>query len=268
MNKIFKKILRLYNFVIVTSLVVYGVINSWMNSGRILAICLLGIEAYFVLAYFWRKGRGDNRSRTLLLGVLRVYSLLMSWLFLVVMVLAVRKVADLLFLLIGIPLVYDLTKTYLREVGVDKLSKANSVEEGRVADDYQIDRRKLLRLFAGTSLGLLVLYLFNPKKANAAFFGSIPGPGTVAIKDSLGAVVDPAVKNPTDGYGISGVDESAATHYYGFVHYNNIDWYILKETSGGEYTYASKVNNTNSTYSDAWSNKGTSLVFGTYAQAF
>lgn len=103
-----------------------------------------------------------------------------------------------------------------------------------VSDD---NRRLFLKLVGSTSLSMLFMVLIGKGTAKAAFFGSMPGPGTVAIKDSTGAVVDPAEKQPTDGYTITEVDDSGSTSYYGFVHKNGA-WYITKEDATGSYRYA------------------------------
>ena len=45
-------------------------------------------------------------------------------------------------------------------------------------------KRKFIKIIGGSGLGILLLAIFKPKSAEAAFFGSAPGPGTVAMKDS------------------------------------------------------------------------------------
>ncbi len=100
-----------------------------------------------------------------------------------------------------------------------------------------MDRRNFLKLVAGSSLGFTVLSLVMPSKAQAAFFGSVPGPGVVALKDSTGVKIDPKEKNPTDGYSISEIDDNAVPSYYGFVDKDG-KWYISKEVTAGSYRYA------------------------------
>lgn len=95
----------------------------------------------------------------------------------------------------------------------------------------------------------------------------MPGPGIISIKDSGGTVIDPSTKNPFDGYGINDADEGSSTHYYGFVHYNGTDWYILKKQPP-VYSYGSKINNAASDYTTAWTNRAGSLVYGTASDAF
>jgi len=99
------------------------------------------------------------------------------------------------------------------------------------------DRRQFLKMIGSTSLGIITLSLLNPKKAGATFFGSVPGPGTVAIKDIDGNKIDPAAKQPTDGYKISKLDDTSSDTYayYGFVDQNG-QWYIQRETISGATT--------------------------------
>ena len=101
--------------------------------------------------------------------------------------------------------------------------------------DYDPERRKFLKLIgaAGGSLFLMTIFTRN---AEASFFGSMPGPGTLAIKNSSGTTIDPAEKKPTDGYNITEIDDSGADTYYGFVNKDGA-WYIQKELSTGAYRY-------------------------------
>jgi len=87
------------------------------------------------------------------------------------------------------------------------------------------------------------------KKAQAAFFGSVPGPGTIAIKDSTGAVIDPAEKHPTDGYRLAELDDSVPS-YYGFLNKES-EWFIMREEATGTYKY--KVGTTG--FTTAWAGR-------------
>lgn len=103
------------------------------------------------------------------------------------------------------------------------------------------DRRLFLKLIGSTGLSLFFMSLVS-KEAQATFFGSMPGPGTVALKDSTGTAIDPAIKQPTDGYKISQLDDSSSNTYlyFGFVDKNG-SWYIQRETisgvNSGDYRY-------------------------------
>ena len=99
-----------------------------------------------------------------------------------------------------------------------------------------INRRLFLRLIGTAGIGTFLMSIFT-KDAQAAFFGSVPGPGTVAIKDTAGNKIDPAEKQPTDGYRVNEVDDAALPSYYGFVDRDGA-WYIAKEDSSGSWRYA------------------------------
>jgi hypothetical protein len=113
-----------------------------------------------------------------------------------------------------------------------------------------LDRRQFLKLLGGGSLGILAMSLFSPQKASAAFFGSVPGPGVVAIKDSSGNQIDPAEKSPTDGYRVSEIDDTSLPSYYGFVDKDG-NWYVAKEDSSGSYRYSKGT----SSFSTNWTGR-------------
>lgn len=125
-----------------------------------------------------------------------------------------------------------------------------------------LDRRKFLKLIGGTSLGFAVLSLVMPHKASAAFFGSVPGPGTVALKDSSGNQIDPSERSPTDGYNISEIDDAALPSYYGFVDKDG-RWYISKEDSAGSYRYTKGA----SDFATNWTDR-TSLTYNYFDVIF
>lgn len=110
-----------------------------------------------------------------------------------------------------------------------------------------IDRRQFLKLISSAGLSLFLFSIFA-KKAQAAFFGSVPGPGTVAVKDTSGAQIDPAIKTPTDGYKITQIDDSTPA-YYGYLDKSS-QWFIMQENSGA-YRYAKGT----SAFSTNWTNR-------------
>lgn len=128
-----------------------------------------------------------------------------------------------------------------------------------------INRRKFLKLIGSAGLSVFLLSVFT-KKAEAAFFGSVPGPGTVSLKDTSGVKIDPAIKHPTDGYRISRIDDSSPA-YYGFTN-KDAAWFIMKEDSSGNYTYA--VGSTD--FDDNWVNRDegppTGPTYGEYYEMF
>lgn len=113
--------------------------------------------------------------------------------------------------------------------------KQEEIEEGKFIPGFDFDRRMFLKLIGSAGLSVFFFSLFT-KKAEAAFFGSVPGPGTVSLKDTAGTKIDPAVKQPTDGYKISEIDDASSPAYYGFVDKTGA-WFIQKEDSSGAYRY-------------------------------
>lgn len=120
------------------------------------------------------------------------------------------------------------------------------------------DRRLFLKLIGSTSLSLVFMALIGKRSAQAAFFGSMPGPGTVSLKDSAGTPIDPAEEHPTDGYKISQLDDTSSVTYayYGFVNKNG-NWYIQRETlsglNAGDYRYFKGADS----FSGNWEDRGT-----------
>ena len=137
-----------------------------------------------------------------------------------------------------------------------KLPKMNEFSSSKI----DIDRRQFLKLISSAGLSLFLFSIFA-KKAEAAFFGSVPGPGTVALKDTAGAQIDPAIKTPTDGYKISQIDDSSPA-YYGFVDKNGA-WFIMKEDSSGNYRYTKGA----SSFSTNWTNRA-SLTYDLFDVIF
>lgn len=130
-------------------------------------------------------------------------------------------------------------------------------------EGVDIDRRMFLKLIGSAGASVFLFSLFT-KKAEAAFFGSVPGPGAVSIKDTTGAKIDPAVKHPTDGYKISRLDDSSPA-YYGFTNKDGA-WFIMKEDASGNYTYA--VGST--AFETNWDNRANEILvdYGEYFEKF
>lgn len=129
---------------------------------------------------------------------------------------------------------------------------------------FDTDRRKFIKLIGSAGIAML-LFAVVTKRAHGAFFGSVPGPGTVALKDSSGGTVDPAISTPTDGYKITEIDDSSATAYYGFVEKTG-KWFIMQEQSGGAYRYTKGAADfTNAT--TGWPNRA-SLSYGYFDAIF
>jgi hypothetical protein len=129
-------------------------------------------------------------------------------------------------------------------------------------EGVDIDRRMFLKLIGSAGLSLFLFSLFT-KRAEAAFFGSAPGPGVVALKDSSGNKIDPAERQPTDGYKITDIDDSSPA-YYGFVNKNGA-WFIQREGVSGDYRYIRGSSN----YSTNWTNRTSpSLTYDYFDNVF
>ncbi len=123
-----------------------------------------------------------------------------------------------------------------------------------------VDRRMFLKLIGSVGASVFLFALFT-KKAEAAFFGSVPGPGVVSLKDSLGNKIDPAIKLPTDGYKIAQLDDSVPA-YYGFVDKTSA-WYIMREDSTGAYRFVKGA----ASFSSNWANR-TALTYDYFSVIF
>lgn len=129
-------------------------------------------------------------------------------------------------------------------------------------EGVDVDRRMFLKLIGSAGLSLFFFSMFT-KRAEAAFFGSVPGPGTVSIKDTAGNKIDPSEKQPTDGYRINQVDETSDPpySYYGFSNKTGA-WFIMRETTSGVDEGQYRYRKGSSDFPTGWSNRTTSP--GTY----
>lgn len=147
-------------------------------------------------------------------------------------------------------------------VPIVKKKEQQQAEEGVVLEkqDLDKDRRMFLKLIGSAGLTVFFFSIFT-KKAQAAFFGSVPGPGTVALKDSGGNQIDPAVKQPTDGYKVTEIDDAGANTYVGFVDKGGA-WYIQRD-DGSSYRYVKGA----SGFATNWTNR-TSLTYDYFDAVF
>jgi len=130
------------------------------------------------------------------------------------------------------------------------------VQHGKV----DIDRRMFLKAIASAGISVFLFAIFT-KKAEAAFFGSVPGPGTVSLKDSAGNKIDPAEKHPTDGYKLTEFDDSGTYTYAGYLKKDS-SWFILRD-NGTSYRYAEGATG----FASNWTNKG-DLTYYYYDEVF
>lgn len=151
------------------------------------------------------------------------------------------------------------------ELTEEAYTESEEVSEDEVEDLLNVKdktRRQFLKIIGGGGVSLFLMMFVFKDKANAAFFGSAPGPGVVSVKNIAGEKIDPAEKQPTDGYNVSEIDDSNSPAYYGFVHQNGA-WYIAKEDSSGAYRYVSGA----SAFSTSWTNR-VSLTYDYFDNIF
>jgi hypothetical protein len=221
MKLIFNKILYWYSAILVVGLLMAGLkgIRKWQDV--LLILMFIPILVFLVLQ---KKGKTK-------LGLL-VYSLFFLVIVMMANVFNLRSIGDLPYVAAFMPTLFYFWLAFKNR---PKDKKITAVEEAAVADD---SKRKFLKIATSAGVMSLGMFFLNRKKAQAAFFGSVPGPGTVAVKDSSGAKIDPAMNQPLDGYSISNIDTSTTVHYYGFINKDG-DWYIIKEdTASNTLLYA------------------------------
>lgn len=143
------------------------------------------------------------------------------------------------------------------EVRSSKSAVLHPIKDGK---KFDVDRRMFIKLIGSAGISLFLFSIFSGR-AHGAFFGSVPGPGTVSLKDTTGAQIDPAKNHPTDGYKIAELDDSSPA-YYGFVDKDGA-WFILKEDSAGAYRYIKG----SSSFSTNWTNRA-SLTYDYYHNIF
>jgi len=126
-----------------------------------------------------------------------------------------------------------------------------------------MDRRTFIKLIGSAGVTVFLFSIFT-RRAHGAFFGSVPGPGTVSLKDTSGIQIDPAEEHPTDGYKIAELDDSVPA-FYGFTDKDG-PWFIMKEGSGGDYRYTKGSSDFNNV-TTGWPNRA-SLTYDYFDVVF
>ena len=103
-------------------------------------------------------------------------------------------------------------------------------------DVSDVDKRAFLKLIGAAGLSFFLFSLFRGRADG--LFGGKPGvQGPIALEDGEGNKIEPAVKQPTDGYQISEIDDDEIA-YYGFTNKNG-GWLIMTEdTESSSFRYA------------------------------
>lgn len=115
----------------------------------------------------------------------------------------------------------------------------NSKKEAVAIAD--IDKRAFLKMIGGVGLSYFLFSIFT-RKVESLLLGKPSGQGTAVLEDKTGKQIDPAERQPTDGYKISEVDNGETT-YYGFINKDGA-WYIMKENPNtGSFRYARAESN-------------------------
>ena len=259
--KVIKKILNIYCLILIPALLITGISNLKSPHGWMLALFLTPIFGYFVIGFGEKLPIIKKLFLTNMPQKLKKILVFLGFFFSLVVLIAeireIKQAKDLVFVLMFLPLTLKFFALFWQTLGelIQKLQEKRKLlvltEVPKSEEEAQEDsRRKFLKILAGTGIGVILVYLLNPKKVGGAFFGSIPGPGTIAVKDTAGAKIDPAIKSPIDGYGISEVDDDAYPNYYGFVNKDDA-WYILKEASDNSFRYTKGT----SDFATNWTNR-------------
>lgn len=140
--------------------------------------------------------------------------------------------------------------TTVRPTILKSTEKAETGEKGKTGI-IDIDKRTFLKLIGGAGLSLFLFALFNKRSENL-FFKSLPGgSGSVSLEDAAGNKIDPAQRNPTDGYSISEIDDNIIA-YFGFTNKDGA-WFIMREDAE---TGAIRYTKADSNFPGNWSNRG------------
>lgn len=240
-----------------------------VSSGRFV-IFFLPVFAYFILEVVHRLLYSKS---TILPGKLEkllvYYGFIVSSLVVITGFASVRSPVELVSAILFSPiLIYFFIKILPKRskaINVPLVASAIPIEVIKLKKEgVDIDKRMFLKLIGSAGLSIFIFSLFT-KKAEAAFFGSVPGPGTVSIKDSAGVKIDPAEKHPTDGYKITEIDDAGSDTYTGYIKRGGA-WYIVKEIgSGTDSSY--RYTKGGSDFTTNWTNR-TGLTYGYYDSVF
>jgi len=241
-----KPLLFYYNLIFTFFLLITGLLTHNIFSLPGLLIILIPLIAYFwgYLAINSKKSKPpQSPSFWVTVSLLLIFNLLATLLLSITNLVISRSLMDIFISILYLPFplyffltIFDWYKKVQQNNPVTlkpielKVTNTNNDPPLRV----DLDRRRFLKILGGTGISIFLMSLLNPRQAGAAFFGSVPGPGTVALKDTSGAKINPAEKHATDGYKISKIDDTTSDTYayYGFVNEEGL-WYIQRETTSG-----------------------------------
>jgi hypothetical protein len=219
-----RKLFVYYNFIIVTLLTLSGFLNATTYTQLLAASLFYPLFVYFALLVI------PSRNKSIVLPKIQVIP-------------PAQKLA------------------HIKEDAEELVAKTlDPISDPQAKFDS--DRRSFLKIIGAAGVSVFVYTLFT-NRAEAAFFGSVPGPGTVSIKDSTGTKIDPAEKQPTDGYRITEYDDSVPYIYGGYVNKTGA-WFISREdVTSGSYRYTKG----SSSFSTNWTNRA-SLTYDYFDNIF
>lgn len=144
---------------------------------------------------------------------------------------------------------------------------ANNIESGTIEPKVEnegianFDKRAFLKIVGAAGISLF-LYSILIKRGEIPFFSKALGSGAVTLQDSEGNKIDPAEKQPTDGYSITEIDDSIIS-YFGFTNKDGA-WFIMREdTDNGSFRYTSGKKN----FSSGW-DKRENLTYDYFNNVF
>lgn len=271
-KNLLSKILFFYSAIASFFVTVSAALTSKTLGPVIFVFLFLPVAAYFMIEFF-KQLKGNSAKST---PILIYYNFIIVGLMVIFGFISAHSFAQLIVACLFFPLfIYFGLRVFPRRNRAIHLPgkavvEAVPVKAGVLKEDediqelkkegIDIDRRMFLKLIGSAGASVFLFSLFT-KKAEAAFFGSVPGPGAVTIKDTTGAKIDPAVKHPTDGYKISRLDDSSPA-YYGFTNKDG-GWFVMKEDASGNYTYT--VGTTD--FGTNWTGRA-GLSYGEYFEKF
>jgi hypothetical protein len=139
-------------------------------------------------------------------------------------------------------------------------STTRESEEGRVVD---ADKRAFLNLIGAAGLSLFLYSLFS-KSGSSLLFGKNAAPsGGTKLQDADGKTINPAQRQPLDGYRISEIDDTNSQTYYGFTSKDGA-WLIMKEDA---HTSSFRYVKGDTAFPDNWGSRNT-LNYDYYFNVF
>lgn len=243
-----KSLLFYYNLIFIFILLLIGITTKTIFSSSALLIIIVPLVVYFYGYLIVNSQKFKNPQSQffwILVSLLLIYNFLSTTLLSISTLFLSKSFVGIIISLFYLPypIYFFLTISHwfkkLKLVHPNSTPITVSTIKNSTVDPH---RRQFLKMLGGTSLSLIFLSLLNPKQASAAFFGSVPGPGTVSLKDATGVKINPAEKQATDGYKISQIDDGDYPYYYGYINQSGA-WYIMREDEENAYRYAKGDNN-------------------------